>query len=91
MNMEKINFFIGPCVLENEKLALDVASFLVRELDEFKDRIKLHFKGSFDKANRTSIDSYRGPGIEEGLRILEKINKELQTNALFNNKLKVHI
>lgn len=74
--MSKIDFFIGPCVLESEKLAMGVAEFLSRELEEFSDQIQLHFKGSFDKANRSSVDSYRGPGIEEGLRILEKVNQE---------------
>ena len=71
--MKKIDFFIGPCVLENEKLAFDVAERLMKDLEPFKDTINLHFKGSFDKANRSSLDSYRGPGIDEGLRILEKI------------------
>lgn len=74
--MNKTEFFIGPCVLESEQLAMHVAETLVKDLEEFKDKINLNFKGSFDKANRSSIESYRGPGIEEGLRILEKINKE---------------
>lgn len=74
--MNKIDFFIGPCVLENEKLAMDVAEFLAKNLEEFSDKININFKGSFDKANRSSIDSYRGPGIDEGLRILEKVKKE---------------
>lgn len=74
--MSKIDFFIGPCVLESEKLALGIAGFLVRELMDFEDKITLHFKGSFDKANRSSVESYRGPGIEEGLKILEKVNRE---------------
>lgn len=74
--MEKIDFFIGPCVLENEELAMTVASFLDKELHAYMDKININFKGSFDKANRSSIDSYRGPGIEEGLRILEKVKSE---------------
>ncbi len=74
--MDKIDFFIGPCVLESEALAMQVAESLTKDLEPFMDKITLNFKGSFDKANRSSIDSYRGPGIEEGLRILEKINKE---------------
>lgn len=74
--MEKMDLFIGPCVLENEALAMTVAERLVKDLEPFKDRINLSFKGSFDKANRSSIDSYRGPGAEEGLRILEKIKKD---------------
>ena len=72
----KIDFFIGPCVLESEALAMQVAESLVNDLESFQDKIQLSFKGSFDKANRSSIDSYRGPGIEEGLKILEKVNLE---------------
>ena len=71
----KMDFFIGPCVLESEGLALEMADFLSRELKEFSDLINFSFKGSFDKANRTSINSYRGPGIEKGLAILEKVKK----------------
>jgi 2-dehydro-3-deoxyphosphooctonate aldolase (KDO 8-P synthase) len=71
----KMDFFIGPCVLESEGLALEMADFLISELKEFSDLINLSFKGSFDKANRTSINSYRGPGIEKGLAILEKVKK----------------
>lgn len=74
--MSKVDFFIGPCVLESEALAMEVAERLVKDLEPFKDKITLNFKGSFDKANRSAIDSYRGPGIDEGLRILEKVSKE---------------
>ena len=70
------DFFIGPCVLESEDLAMEVAGTLKEDLKEFFPRITLTFKGSFDKANRTSIHSYRGPGIERGLAILEKIKKD---------------
>lgn len=65
--------FSGPCVLESEELALEVAMSLKEQLSPFQDQIELTFKGSFDKANRTSIDSYRGPGIEKGLKILETV------------------
>ena len=71
-----LELFIGPCVLESEALAVEIATSLKKNLEPFKDKIKLTFKGSFDKANRSSIDSYRGPGIDEGLRILEKIKKD---------------
>lgn len=73
--MKKMDFFIGPCVLESQELATQIAQTLLEELKPFASEINLHFKGSFDKANRSSIDSYRGPGIEEGLKILEGINK----------------
>lgn len=72
----KMDFFIGPCVLESEQLAIEIASYLVENLKDYSDEIQLSFKGSFDKANRSSIDSYRGPGIESGLKILEKVKKE---------------
>lgn len=75
--MNKFYIFSGPCVLESEDLAMEVAGSLKEQLEPFKDKIHLSFKGSFDKANRTSIDSYRGPGIEKGLKILEKVKKEL--------------
>jgi len=65
--------FSGPCVLESEDLALEIAESLQEQLKPFGDRIQLTFKGSFDKANRTSIDSYRGPGIEKGLQIMETV------------------
>ncbi|MFO8083488.1 MAG: 3-deoxy-8-phosphooctulonate synthase [Desulfobacterales bacterium] len=70
----------GPCVIENEKIALKAASFL-KELTVKLD-IPFIFKSSYDKANRTSINSFRGPGIDEGLRILEKIKTELEVPVL---------
>lgn len=73
MTKPKLDFFIGSCVLESEELALTIADRLIKDLRSFEDKITLTYKGSFDKANRTSIHSYRGPGIEEGMRILEKI------------------
>lgn len=75
MTNKRMDFFIGPCVLESETLAMDIAGKLVEDLSEYKEQIELHFKGSFDKANRSSINSYRGPGIEKGLAILEKVQK----------------
>ena len=65
----------GPCVIESEAHALKMAKrlcTLAREL-----RLPYIFKVSFDKANRTSLDSYRGPGLERGLEILALIKKEL--------------
>ena len=61
----------GPCVIENE----DITLLIARELAAISDRLDLSliFKASFDKANRTSIKSYRGPGLEDGLAILEKV------------------
>jgi 2-dehydro-3-deoxyphosphooctonate aldolase (KDO 8-P synthase) len=73
MKKTKLDFFIGSCVLESEELAMQIADRLIKDLKPFEDKITLTYKGSFDKANRTSINSYRGPGIDEGMRILEKI------------------
>ena len=64
----------GPCVIESEQHSLHVADTLAaiaRRLD-----VQLIFKSSFDKANRTSGDSFRGPGLDDGLRILEKVRAE---------------
>ena len=69
-------FILGPCALETEDFAWEMA----RSLKEIADRtgIPFVFKASFDKANRTSVNSFRGPGIEEGCRILGEISKELK-------------
>jgi 2-dehydro-3-deoxyphosphooctonate aldolase (KDO 8-P synthase) len=63
-------FIAGPCVIESEKHCLKMAERLAEQAERMK--IDLIFKASYDKANRTSIKSFRGPGLEEGLRILEK-------------------
>ena len=70
-------FFViaGPCVIESEKLALDTAGQLKRITDEL--HIPFIYKSSFDKANRTSANSFRGLGLEEGLRILQKVKDEV--------------
>lgn len=80
--MEKMDFFIGPCVLESEALAMQVAQRVCEIQQRFEKQIKVTFKGSFDKANRSAIDSYRGPGIDKGLRILEKVNKEFKLETI---------
>ncbi len=78
--MPKIPVFIGPCCLESLDLARKVAEHLKNNLNH--DKVDFYFKGSFDKANRSSIDSYRGPGIEEGLKILETIKKEFEVETI---------
>lgn len=65
----------GPCVIEGEENTLRTAEELKRIFNS--RNISFIFKSSYDKANRSSIESYRGPGIEEGLRILEKVKREL--------------
>ncbi len=64
----------GPCVIESERLVMETAE----QLKELTDRLEipLVFKSSFDKANRTSLGSFRGEGLETGLRILAKVKKE---------------
>ena len=61
----------GPCVIESEEMVLSIA----KEMKDITDKLSIPytFKASFDKANRTSISGFRGPGIEEGLRILQKV------------------
>ena len=75
-------FFLiaGPCVIESEGLVLDVAGQL-RELTR-ELGIPYVFKASFDKANRTSLNSFRGPGLEQGLAILEKVKREIGVPVL---------
>ena len=75
--MKKLKLFIGPCVLENENMVMEIAKRIKEDLSIFGDEIELTFKGSFDKANRSSINSYRGPGIEAGLQMLSKVKEEL--------------
>ncbi len=63
----------GPCVIENRDNVMKIAEALAK-LNEDK-RIDFHFKASFDKANRTSLDRFRGPGLDEGLKVLEEVKK----------------
>ena len=65
----------GPCVLENEAAALEIASYL-KQLTS-KLHIPFIFKASYDKANRTSIKAYRGPGLQDGLKILKNIKEKI--------------
>ena len=67
-------FMAGPCVIESREHALSMARTLLRLRDELK--INLVFKSSFDKANRSSIESFRGPGLEKGLAILREVKSE---------------
>ncbi len=69
--MSKLLLIAGPCVIESEENVMMIAE----EMKKISERLDLdyYFKASFDKANRTSISSYRGPGIKEGLRILAKV------------------
>ena len=70
----------GNCVIENEKTTFETAESLVRTCAALK--LPLIYKSSFDKANRSSVDSYRGPGLEQGLRLLEKVRSEFNVPVL---------
>ncbi len=70
----------GPCVIESEDHALDLAGRIQSVCDTLK--IPFIFKASYDKANRSSIESYRGPGLEKGLEVLQSIKDQLQIPVL---------
>ena len=70
----------GPDTLESEALCLEVAGHLKTLTDELG--LPYVFKGSFDKANRTSVKSYRGPGVEQGLRILQAVQQQIGVPVL---------
>ena len=69
----RFTLIAGPCVIESEELVMEVAE----KVKDICDRLEINyvFKASFDKANRSSIHSYRGPGIEKGLEILKKVKE----------------
>ena len=73
--MGKFLLIAGPCVIESESLLMEVGSKL-KELEGRFPQVEFIFKSSFDKANRSSIDSFRGHGIEFGLRALSKVKEE---------------
>ena len=73
-NDEKLFLIAGPCVIESEALAMETAHSLARIAE--RCGVGLVYKSSFDKANRTSHESFRGPGMEAGLRILERVRDE---------------
>lgn len=76
------SFFLiaGPCVIESEQLAIDTAGYM----KEVTTRLGIPFvyKSSFDKANRSSHESFRGPGLEKGLQILQKVKDQIQVPVL---------
>ena len=81
VGLDKPIFLIaGPCVIESEALAMETAG----ELKAICEKLNISFiyKSSFDKANRSSGESFRGPGMEKGLAILEKVKKELNVPVL---------
>ena len=76
----KLAFIAGPCVIESRESAMDLAKRLCALARKLK--VPYVFKASFDKANRTSIDSFRGPGIDKGLDILAEIRSKFNVPVL---------
>ena len=76
----ELTFIAGPCVIESREMALELA----RRLSALARKLKVGyvFKASFDKANRTSVDSFRGPGIDKGLEILAEIRQKFNVPVL---------
>ena len=79
-NQSPIFLIAGPCVVETESLAVDTAGSMKATTDRLG--IPFIFKSSFDKANRSSIQSPRGPGLEEGLRVLEAVKQQVGVPVL---------
>jgi 2-dehydro-3-deoxyphosphooctonate aldolase (KDO 8-P synthase) len=77
---QQLAFIAGPCVIESVEGTMDLAEKLVKLAKDLK--VPFVFKASFDKANRTSIDSYRGPGILEGLEILKEVRDRFNVPVL---------
>src|SRR5580765_7723382 len=86
---KRLILIAGPCVIENEKLCLWVASSLKRTCDRLG--IFYVFKASFDKANRTSGKSFRGPGIEAGLKTLALVRQKIGVPVLTDVHTEVHV
>ncbi|MBF0273733.1 MAG: 3-deoxy-8-phosphooctulonate synthase [Nitrospinae bacterium] len=80
MNTDSLFLIAGPCVVESESHTL----FMAEEIKKITEKIGIPyiFKASYDKANRSSIDSYRGPGLSEGLNILKKVKEQLSLEVL---------
>lgn len=74
MENKKFDFFVGTCVIESEEMCFEVAERLKEIFSKYED-VNFTYKGSFDKANRSSFDSFRGPGIVKGLQILGEVKK----------------
>lgn len=72
--MDKMILLAGPCAMESKDICFQVADTMAEITEKYS--VDYYFKTSFDKANRTSIDSFRGLGMEEGLRILSEVKKE---------------
>ncbi|RKY38527.1 MAG: 3-deoxy-8-phosphooctulonate synthase, partial [Candidatus Omnitrophota bacterium] len=78
--MKKFILIAGPCVIEDKKSTLEIASYLKEVTSKYP--LNFIFKASFDKANRTSLKSYRGPGLKKGIKILEEVKKKFSVSIL---------
>lgn len=90
-NRHPLALIAGPCVIESRKNIMDIAARLVRMANHLD--VPLVFKASYDKANRTSIHSYRGPGISKGLEILAEVREKYNIPILtdVHNVEEIHI
>ena len=77
---DRLFVILGPCVIESEPITLDLAEKIKKITDEVD--LPFIFKASFDKANRSSIKSFRGPGLKDGLKILKRVKNELGVPVL---------
>jgi 2-dehydro-3-deoxyphosphooctonate aldolase (KDO 8-P synthase) len=77
---DRLFFILGPCVIEDEETTFRIAEKIKNIADEVE--IPFIFKASFDKANRSSIHSYRGPGLEKGLEILARVKDHFKIPVL---------
>jgi len=80
MNTQPFLFIAGPCVVETEAMTLHIARELRRITAPLP--VRFVFKASYDKANRTSVDAYRGPGLEAGLNILRRVKEQADVAIL---------
>jgi 2-dehydro-3-deoxyphosphooctonate aldolase (KDO 8-P synthase) len=80
LGKDRLFFILGPCVIENEEITLETAR-RIKDISEEVD-IPVIFKASFDKANRSSVRSFRGPGIQKGLDILSRVKEQFQLPVL---------
>ena len=77
---QKLFLIAGPCVIESERHAMKMAERIARVARDLK--VPTIFKASYDKANRTSVESFRGPGLRQGLNVLARIKKEFRLPVL---------
>lgn len=75
-----LSFIMGPCVMESEKIVFETLEGLLKITESVK--APFLFKSSYDKANRTSVDSFRGPGMDEGLKLLKRVRDEYEVPVL---------